>query len=142
MEGHHWKRYRGGEANHVWIADLAKKSFHFLSERSVQPQWDSFDFQNNFDRTTRIYLITLAAATPAPLPVESDEEPGSVPDEKPAAKPGDAKPAEEAKPGEAKGEEAKTAASTPPAPKLPDVKVDLEGIAFSAGRAARRCGSL
>jgi tricorn protease len=81
----------------------------------------------NFSKTTKLYLLALAADTASPLPVESDEEPGST-DAKPSetAKPAETKPAE-AKPPETKpGDTPKPTAPAPP--KLPDVKVDLEGL--------------
>ena len=39
MEGHHWKRYRGGEANHVWIADLEKKTFRRIDGDTINEQY-------------------------------------------------------------------------------------------------------
>lgn len=89
------------------VFDPAGKYLYFLSERSVTPKNDAFDFQTNFDKSTKIYLFTLAADTPSPLPIESDEEPGTL-------------PAPPAKPEEKK---------ETPAGKLPDVKVELDGIA-------------
>jgi tricorn protease len=111
--------------DHHPVFDPSGKYLYFLSERSVTPQWDGFDFQMDFDKTTKVYLLSLAADTASPLPVESDEEPGA--DGKPAdaAKPTDAKPADAVKPADAKpSDPAKPAA----APKLPDMKVDMEGI--------------
>src|SRR5262249_36897801 len=45
--------------DHDPIFDPTGKYLYFLSERSVTPQGDGFDFQNNFDKTTRLYLLTL-----------------------------------------------------------------------------------
>src|SRR5947199_4412052 len=50
------------------VFDPTGKYLYFLSERNVASQWDSFDFQLDFDKTTRIYLITLAADTLPPQP--------------------------------------------------------------------------
>jgi tricorn protease len=95
------------------VFDPAGKYLYFTSERSVTPHGDAFDFQNDFEKTTKIYLITLAQATPLPLPVESDEEPGSVPADEQAPPTG----AETAK-------LATTMAKTAVAP----MKVDTDGI--------------
>ena len=46
--------------DHGPVFDAEGKYLFFLTERSVTPQWDSFDFQMNQDRTTKIYVITLA----------------------------------------------------------------------------------
>jgi tricorn protease len=112
--------------DHQPVFDPAGKYLYFLTERNVNAHEDGFDFQTDFDRTTKIYALTLAADTASPLPVESDEEPGSGPE----AKTAEAK-AKEAKPAEGKAaEEHKPSGETPPAPpKLPDVKVNLDGIA-------------
>lgn len=99
--------------------DPSGKYLYFLSERNVKADGDSFDFQSDFDHTTKIYLLSLAADTPSPLSEESDEEPGAATDSKPAS------PALSSKPAEGD----KSAPKPESAPKLPEVKVDLEGIA-------------
>ena len=73
------------------VFDPTGKYLYFLSDRNVAAQWDSFDFQLDFDKTSRIELITLAAGTLPPQPVESDEEPGSLPDGQTATKADDEK---------------------------------------------------
>lgn len=104
--------------------DPTGKYLYFLSQRSVKPKADPFDFQNDFDKTTKIYLLTLAKETASPMPDDSDEEPGSLADAKPESKPSTPPP------GIKPGEVGKPPLTTPPAaPVLPDVKVDLEGIA-------------
>ncbi|HOB51755.1 MAG TPA: PDZ domain-containing protein [Acidobacteriota bacterium] len=119
--------------DHGPVFDAEGKYLFFLTERSVTPQWDSFDFQMNQDRTTKIYVITLAADTQSPLPVESDEEPSGAGEEKKdnAAPPDGAKPEAAAgdKPAGDKPAGDKPSADKPAwPPKLPDMKVDLEGI--------------
>ena len=104
------------------VFDPNGKYLYFVSDRNARPHGDGFDFQNDFDKTARLYLIALAADTPSPLPIESDEEPGSLPDDKGASsKPAETKPAEGAKSGAA-------SAAAAPKPSAP-IKVDLDGIA-------------
>src|SRR5262249_1724387 len=100
---------------------------YFLSDRNVAAQWDSFDFQLNFDKTSRIELITLAAGTPPPQPVESDEEPGSLPEGQTASKAHDDK-SEEAENDKSKPAEGEKKKEPYQPEKLPEVKVDLDGI--------------
>ena len=110
------------------VFDPGGKFLYFLSERSVQPQGDSFDFQNNFSNATKIYALTLAADTPSPLNEDSDEEPGSL--SGPVSPPltlAIPKPAD-TKPGETKPTDAAKSTPTLLPAKLPDVKIDLDGI--------------
>jgi tricorn protease len=39
MENHHWKRYHGGEANAIWIADLPHKKFSRIDKDVVNEQY-------------------------------------------------------------------------------------------------------
>jgi tricorn protease len=39
LERHRWKRYHGGEANSIWIANLANKKFHRIDADTVNEQY-------------------------------------------------------------------------------------------------------
>jgi len=107
------------------------KYVYFLSERSVTPKWDGFDFQMNHEKTIKLCLIALAKDTMSPLPVESDEEPGI---ESATKKDSEKKPAGAKKSGGKKDrasaadrdKDGESKQEWPP--KLPEMKVDLDGI--------------
>ncbi|MEW6369084.1 MAG: LpqB family beta-propeller domain-containing protein [Acidobacteriota bacterium] len=105
------------------------KYVYFLSERNITPKWDGVDFQMNHEKTTKLCLIALAKDTMSPLPVESDEEPAV---ESEAKKDSEKKPEGAEKSGSEKGKASaagKEGESKPEwPPKLPDMKVHLDGI--------------
>jgi tricorn protease len=101
--------------DHSPVFDPAGRYLYFLSERSVTPSADGFDFQNDFDRTTRLYALTLARDTPSPVPVESDEEPAGADGGRQTADGGQ----------DARARSAPTPNTERPTPPL---RVDLEGI--------------
>ena len=107
------------------------KYLYFFSERSVTPKWDGFDFQMNHEKTTKMFLIALAKDTMSPLPVESDEEPGigSEPKKDSEQKPADVKKITDKKDKASSADKDKSGESKPEwPPKLPEMKVDLDGI--------------
>jgi tricorn protease len=111
------------------VFDPDGKYLYFLSLRHLQPRDDEFDFQINFEGAGRIYLISLAADTPAPIPVESDEEGQSQPPATPApgtTQTATATPSSPAAKGE--GEKGAAGSAKSEGAKLPDLKVDLDGI--------------
>lgn len=60
LEHHRWKRYRGGMANHVWIADLPAKTFHRIDNDTINeqyPTWagDSVFFVSERDGTANLW---------------------------------------------------------------------------------------
>jgi tricorn protease len=114
--------------------DPSGKYLFFLSDRNFTvPSFSNFELSFNYNNTTGIYAVTLAADTPSPFAPESDEEKGA------AAKPG----ADGAKSGgdpAAKGPDqpaadgqkpdaAKDQAKTPPKKEeVKPIKVDLANI--------------
>ncbi|HUK91682.1 MAG TPA: PDZ domain-containing protein, partial [Blastocatellia bacterium] len=112
--------------DHAPVFDQNGKYLYFLGDRTFQPVPTGFELNLNFDNTTGVYAVTLAADTPSPFLPESDEEKAAKAAAAEAGKtPGaDSKPAEA--PAAAGAANAATAAPTPPAPK--PVKIDLENI--------------
>jgi tricorn protease len=85
--------------------DPSGKYLYFLSRRELRPAWSPQSQSIGFDKSSRVSVIALAAGTKSPF-LKLDDEEGVA--------------------AEAKKEEAKKAAD---ASALPEVKVDLEGIA-------------
>lgn len=42
LEEHHWKRYHGGEANAIWIADLGTQKFRRIGDDSINEQYPTW----------------------------------------------------------------------------------------------------
>lgn len=89
--------------------DTSGKYLYFLSRRELRPAWSPQNQNIGFDKTSRVSVISLAAGTKSPF-LKLDDEEGVA----------------EAKKEEAKKEEAKKSDA---ASALPEVKIDLEGIA-------------
>ena len=88
--------------------DPSGKYLYFLSRRELRPAWTPHNQNIGFDKSSRVSVISLAAGTKSPFLKLEDEE-GIA--------------AEPRKDEPAKKDESK------PAPALPEVKVDLAGIA-------------
>jgi tricorn protease len=88
------------------------KYLFFVSNRDFNPLFSQVEWDAAYTDMSRIYLVTLAKATPSPLEPKSDE---SSEGEKKDGKPSDdKKPADAKKPGDDK--------------KPAEVKIDLEGL--------------
>lgn len=115
--------------NPVW--DAKGKYLYFLASTDVGPTVDGFNLSSlNRTTTSGVYVAVLSKDEASPIPPESDDEKAAKADEakkdadKPAAPKADDK--KEAPKGTANGDEKKDAAED--AKKLPEVKLDLEGI--------------
>ncbi|MDQ3283303.1 MAG: PDZ domain-containing protein [Acidobacteriota bacterium] len=65
-EWQHWKRYRGGQADDVWLADLATKSFRRITNESsieTTPVWIGNELFIASDRTGTSNLYRVDAAS-------------------------------------------------------------------------------
>ncbi len=94
----------------------------FLSTRDYAPTFSSFEFNYVYAKATRVYVASLAAATPALFPPKSDEEKGSAEKKDADAKKGaaDAKKETDAK----AGKDEKADAKKPPEP----TRVEADGF--------------
>jgi tricorn protease len=101
--------------------DPAGKYLYFVSRRTLNPRFGTFDFGFQFSETDKIYAVTLKESLRTPVPPESDEEPvGKADDE------GDDEEGEDGKPdGGAEGEDENEEKKGEPEPWT----IDLEGIA-------------
>lgn len=88
--------------------DPSGKYLYFLSRRELRPAWSPQSQTIGFDKSSRVSVISLAAGTKSPF-LKLDDEEGVA----------------EAKKEEAKKEET----AKKDAPALPEVKVDLAGLA-------------
>ena len=119
------------ENSYAPVFDPDKRYLYFLSDRDFNEVLGNIDFEFSNPKTTRVYMLTLAAEEPSPFPALSDEV--KVKTEEPeaaAASPSDAK-ADKGKKAPAKATEAKPEekAAETEGKKPPKVfKVDLDGI--------------
>jgi tricorn protease len=90
--------------------DPSGKYLYFLSRRELHPSWSQQSQNIGFDKSSRVSVISLATGTKSPF-LKLDDEEGIMPKK------------EEPKKEEKKKEKDE------PAPALPVVKVDLDGIA-------------
>ena len=116
--------------NPVW--DAKGKYVYFLASTDVGPTVDGFNL-SSLDRTTTagVYVAVLSKDETSPIPPESDDEKAAKADadKKDADKPSTPKASDDKKDavkGTVNGDEKKDAAED--AKKLPEVKIDLEGI--------------
>jgi tricorn protease len=116
----------GTTNDHAPAFDQNGKYLYFLGDRTYHPSFSGFELNLNFDNTTGIYAVTLAADTPSPFLPESDEEKAAAAKAAAEAKPSptESKPAEA--PAAAAAPKEATPAPTPEAPK--PVKIDLENL--------------
>ncbi|MDX6611618.1 MAG: tricorn protease [Blastocatellia bacterium] len=129
------------------VFDATGKYLYFFSDRNLAPTFSNFELSFNYNNTTGIYAVTLAADTPSPFAPESDEEKGAAAKDtpKPPMPPGAGGSGERGKPGTGGGDPtaakpAEPATATAEAskdepakeqPKKDDVKpikVDIENI--------------
>jgi tricorn protease len=103
--------------DHSPAFDPEGKFLYFLSLRDLNPVYDALHFELSFPQGTRPFLVTLQADTLSPFVPVPHPLKGGKPDEPN----GEDKPA-----GRNEGQAAKDEA---PAPKPPEVRIDLEGIA-------------
>lgn len=95
------------------VFDLSGKYLYFVSNRTFAPTIVGPEIGINFQNTSSLFALILAADTPSPLAPESDEE----------------KPKEEAPKPDAAAPMPPMAAPRPAAPGVPEaVKIDLEGL--------------
>ncbi|MGB8510765.1 MAG: hypothetical protein WCD76_20505, partial [Pyrinomonadaceae bacterium] len=60
------------------VFDKNGKYLYFFSDRNfVTPSFSNFELNPNYNNTTGLYVVTLAADTPSPFAPESDEEKGA-----------------------------------------------------------------
>ncbi|MGH9763078.1 MAG: DPP IV N-terminal domain-containing protein, partial [Blastocatellia bacterium] len=104
--------------------DRNGKYLYFLSDRTFSPSFTGFELDMNFNETTGVYAMTLAADTANPFAPESDEE--KVASETPPAGKDQSAQPEAQKLADA----GKDSASAKPEdkPEAKPVKVDLDGI--------------
>ena len=115
----------------IW--DPEGKYLYFLSDRDYNEVIGAFDFEFTNPKTTRVYLLTLRADLPSPLPALSDETEvkreapapvSAAPDqEKAQAKAGST--AAKSNPETAKKDEANSTAANDA---LKNFRIDLDGI--------------
>jgi tricorn protease len=124
----------GTTNDHNPVFDQNGKYLYFLGDRTFEPSITGFELNLNFDNTTGVYAVTLAADTPSPFFPPSDEEKGAAkpspePGQPDKAAPGASKEATAPKPAgpDAKTEPKEGTPKDTPEPPKP-IKVDLENI--------------
>ena len=102
------------------------KYLYFVSRRTLDPQFGTFDFDFSFSATDKLYAMTLRDSLLTPVPPQSDEESVEKKDEE-----GKGKDAAEAKGGKDAKDAGKKDADKKDAGKKDEpepIRIDLEGI--------------
>ena len=127
------------------VFDLNGKYLYFFSDRNLAPTFSNFELSFNYNNTTGIYAVTLAADTPSPFAPESDEEKGAAAKEgpKPPLPPGAGGSGERGKPGTGGGDPTAAKPAEPATPEaakteppkeepkkddIKPIKIDIENI--------------
>ncbi len=106
------------------LFDPSGKYVYFTASTDLGPAIDGFNLSSlNRTTTSSVYVAVLSKDLPSPIPPESDDE-KSTNDEKKAD--ADKRKAEETKAADSKADGKKEDAAK--TPKLPEMKVDLDGI--------------
>ncbi len=110
------------------LFDPSGKYVYFTASTDLGPAIDGFNL-SSLNRTTSssVYVVVLGKDLPSPVPPESDDEKTTAEEKKADAdadkrKAEESKKSDDSKPGDA------AAKKDEPKPKLPEIKVDLDGI--------------
>ncbi len=115
------------------LFDSSGKYMYFTASTDVGPSLDGFNLSAlNRTRSSSVYVAVLGKDLPSPVPPESDDEKSAAEREKDKEKEkdkkGDADKKTDAAKKDAAGKEAKGDDKGVSAPKLPEMKVEFEGI--------------
>lgn len=111
------------------LFDASGKYVYFTASTDIGPAIDGFNLSSlNRTTTASVYVITLGKDLPSPIPPESDDEKSGQEEKKADADADKRKAEEEKKTDSNKPDDAKSKKDETAPPKLPEMKVDLEGI--------------
>ncbi|MCU1313408.1 MAG: peptidase, partial [Acidobacteriaceae bacterium] len=113
------------------LFDPSGKYVYFTASTDIGPAIDGFNLSAlNRTTTASVYVVVLGKDLPSPVPPESDDEKAAAEEKKADADADKRKAEEEKKAGSKPGDTEKkdTEKKDQTSPKLPEMKVDLEGI--------------
>lgn len=101
------------------VFDQAGDYLYFVSRRTLNPQYDQFEFNFQFGATTKLYALSLRNDLGSPVAPESDEETG------------DAKKSDDSGKSADKADK-KDKGASPAADQVKPIRIDLDGLAMRA----------